>query len=92
MNITGYFLNEDLERGINEFDCMKFCLLKSISFIKNYDYENASLYMENALRSLKELQRLSLKKQNHEKLKKIVECLRNENVDAVLCRRRFIEK
>lgn len=43
-----------------ELDCYMHCLYESLKFFNKKEYENAALYLENAARSLKELERLKV--------------------------------
>lgn len=84
---TKHFLKRDRIKADQEFDCMIYCLSKSVDGIDKEDYTKAASYMENALRSLKELQRLNLRKQQHEVNKRIVADFSKRNVKIFIIER-----
>jgi len=55
------------ERRQRELDCFMYCLYSSLDNFKNKEYGHAAVYLENAARSLKELERMkrSEAKSNH---------------------------
>lgn len=65
------FLEEDKQRFKDELDCYEYCIRKSEEAASTGNYGEAAAYLENSLRSLKELQRLSTKKRQQDELEKI---------------------
>lgn len=84
-----HFLSEDHEVADKELRCMNYCLEKAVEHIMQGDYSRATAYTENVLRSMKELQRLNDKKQHHEKVKRLVDELKDENIKVMIVRRKI---
>ena len=50
------FTNE--EKAVKELHCYMYCLYESLENFKNKNYGHAAVYLENAARSLRELERM----------------------------------
>lgn len=48
------------EKAVKELDCYMYCLYQSLEHFKKDEFAEASVYLENAARSLKELERLKV--------------------------------
>lgn len=77
------FLKEDKQKAENERNCFFYCIEKAVQSFINNDYGTADLYMENALRSVRELQRFVTKKQQQEELEKLVEGLTFRDINII---------
>ena len=47
-------------RKQRELDCIMYCLYQSLNNFKNKKYGHAAVYLENAARSLRELERMKV--------------------------------
>lgn len=56
MKLSTLFLPKELQRAEKELDCYGYCLDNAIAYYLNGEFEKASIYHENAARSLRELQ------------------------------------
>lgn len=78
------FLEEDKQQFKDELVCYKYCIRKSEEAASTGNYGEAAAYLENSLRSLRELQRLTTKKQQQEKIHDLVVHLNSEQVQIVI--------
>ncbi|WP_373894418.1 hypothetical protein [Virgibacillus sp. CBA3643] len=57
------FLKADQEKAEREVDCYDYCLGLATEKLKQEEFGEASAYLDNASRSLKELERMKIAKQ-----------------------------
>lgn len=88
MDINEHFLQTDMLDAYSELMCAAHCMHVSATKMQNGNYKHATVYLENALRSVRELERLNEKKTQHDKLNSLVTRLSNENVKVMILRRK----
>lgn len=77
------FLKEDKQKFVDEMNCYKYCIKRSESATSTGNYKDAAEWLENAIRSLKELKRLSEKKQQQDELEKLAEGLTIGDINII---------
>jgi len=79
------FLEKDLANAIKHYKCCWSCLYKAEIAMANDDYEMAEARMIDFQRSLCELKRLKAKKEQYDRMKAIVQELKDNgvNIDKV---------
>ncbi|WP_029265761.1 hypothetical protein [Virgibacillus alimentarius] len=83
------FLNKDLKRATDEANCYTYCLNGALVHISNEEYGKAALYLDNASRSLRELERMRKEKKADEQARELLERIRERQMEEeVICRLR----
>ncbi|MDQ0176038.1 hypothetical protein [Bacillus chungangensis] len=81
--VENIFLKEDKHQFKNQMDCYKYCIKRSEEATSEGNYKEASEWLENAIHSLKELQRLTTKKQQQDEIKKLAEGLTIGDINII---------
>ncbi|UFU00337.1 hypothetical protein KO561_05140 [Radiobacillus kanasensis] len=63
MDLKKDFLPEDREQAFAEWDCANYCTELATEYMEEKDYKKASMYFENAARSMRVLEDLKQEKQ-----------------------------
>lgn len=74
------FLEKDTREVIREYDCYIDCLNKAIKRVDQKEYRKAIIYFENVILSLKELDRLKTKKEQHDA---IIKLFRQSDIERI---------
>lgn len=75
------FMPKDVARSKKEFDCMKDSMDKHKEFMGNDDFGKAAINLENAARSLHELQRMKNERQTFDEVKELLEKAKGVNLN-----------
>lgn len=89
MDVNSHFLSKDLDGAYTELLCMSSCMHSAAICIKNEDYSDAVVHLENALRSVRELERLNNKKKNRKNLEKLASELSAKGVKIMVLKRKI---
>lgn len=79
MNFHKNFLPGDVEQAIKELDCLGYLLGRILNNVENGNFEFAKSDMDDAMKSLSELVKMSESKRTHDQMLSIVHQLRKDD-------------
>lgn len=79
--IINNFLPGDRETAKRELECYNYCLLNALEHFAHNKMYKASIYHQNAARSLDELQRMANAKKMEDKLQTMLTSIYSNNVE-----------
>jgi len=83
------FLHKDYQKALAEYRCVRFLVREIDAAVLTGNLAKANLYSRNLEYSIRELKKLQLKKEEHHRMKALVEKYREEGKNAELVVRKI---